>query len=464
MASIRKHPRSPFWLACYRTSDGAQRTKSTGLLATGAFKVRALRIAESLEKAKRDIKTLAHLRKLVAEVAEETTEEARQPATVKECCNAWLDAKKRGVAATTLAFYKIAITRFLGWLGKDGDRDMMGMTRRRLELYRAHLADTLTPRTANHNMKVMKMVFRRARLDGVTMADAAEGVETVKMPREERRRAFTLEELRAVLTVAEGEWRGLVLFGLYSGQRLGDLARLTWENVDLAADGGNGQLRLVTGKTGRSQFIPLHTALRDYLAGLEVSDNPQAFLFPRAAAAVAATGGKTGTLSNQFANILAAAGLRDKASHEAKREGRDQILARVYGVATLTLQRWITAGDAAKDPCPVAQPAQMAAWWDRVMTRRPARGILEAAAKFPHGIPDLPQESIRRGGAGLKKDTVRVSFHSLRHTATSLLKAAGVSASVVMDLIGHDDAAMSQHYTHTGDSERRRAVDALPSL
>ena len=56
-----------------------------------------------------------------------------------------------------------------------------------------------------------------------------------------------------MLAVAEGEWRGLVLFGLYSGHRPGDLARLRWENVDLATDGG--QLRLVTGKTGRSQFI-----------------------------------------------------------------------------------------------------------------------------------------------------------------------------------------------------------------
>ena len=115
-------------------------------------------------------------------------------------------------------------------------------------------------------MKILRMIFRRARLDGVTFTDAAEGVASVKMPRKERRRPFTVEELRAILAVAEGEWRGLVLFCIYSGQRLGDLARLTWENVDFTADGGRGLLRLITGKTGRSQFIPLHTALRDHLA------------------------------------------------------------------------------------------------------------------------------------------------------------------------------------------------------
>jgi hypothetical protein len=34
-----------------------------------------------------------------------------------------------------------------------------------------------------------------------------------------------------------------------------------------------------------------------------------------------------------------------------------------------------------------------------------------------------------------------VSFHSLRHTATSLLKNAGVSEAVAMDIIGHESKA-----------------------
>lgn len=195
---------------------------------------------------------------------------------MRECCNAWLESKRRGVEPSTLAFYRIAVNRFLAWLGKDAGRDMMGMTRRRLEAYREHLASALTPQTANHNVKSLRMIFRRARLDGVTFTDPAEGVDVVKVPRKERRRPFTVEELGAILAVAEGEWRGLVLFGIYSGQRLGDLARLTWENVDFTADGGRGLLRLITGKTGRSQFIPLHTALRDYLATLDAGDDPRA--------------------------------------------------------------------------------------------------------------------------------------------------------------------------------------------
>jgi integrase len=39
---------------------------------------------------------------------------------------------------------------------------------------------------------------------------------------------------------------------------------------------------------------------------------------------------------------------------------------------------------------------------------------------------------------------------SLRHTAVSLLKDAGVPDAVVMALVGHESAAMSHRYTHVG--------------
>ena len=394
MASIHKLPHSPNWTAFYRTRDGKQRCKTTGMRATRENRVAAERFAEALEQATRDVRMIGRLRKVVDDLAADAGEEARQPSSVHDYCNGWLDAKRGGaVAASSLVSYTTAVTRFLEWLGEDAARDMMSVTRRRLEEYRRHLADALSAATANHAVKILRMIFRRARLDGVIFTDPAEGVALVKVQRQERRRPFTVAELRAVLAIADEEWRGLVLFGLYSGQRLGDVARLTWANVDLAAEGGCGELRLVTGKTGRSQFIPLHTSLRDYLATINAGDDPRASLFPRAAAAVAGAGGRVVTLSNQFAEILAAAGLRGKVSHVASR-----------------------------------------------------------------------QVGSRRGGAGMRKEALRLSFHSLRHTATSLLKSAGIPSSVVMDLIGHDDAAMSQHYTHTGDSERRRAVDSLPVL
>jgi integrase len=59
--------------------------------------------------------------------------------------------------------------------------------------------------------------------------------------------------LRAILDVCDTEWRGMVLAGAYSGMRLGDVALLRWENVDLAGR----ELHFKTEKTGRVQTIPI---------------------------------------------------------------------------------------------------------------------------------------------------------------------------------------------------------------
>ena len=62
-----------------------------------------------------------------------------------------------------------------------------------------------------------------------------------------------------------------------------------------------------------------------------------------------------------------------------------------------------------------------------------------------------PQSHKSRGiGRGGKRAGLDLSFHSLRHTAVSLLKDAGVPDSVVMALVGHESSAMSHRYTHVG--------------
>jgi integrase len=57
-----------------------------------------------------------------------------------------------------------------------------------------------------------------------------------------------------------------------------------------------------------------------------------------------------------------------------------------------------------------------------------------------------------------------LSFHSLRHTATSLLKNAGVSQAVAMEFIGHESEAISQHYTHIEAATMRSAAEKLPNI
>jgi integrase len=80
----------------------------------------------------------------------------------------------------------------------------------------------------NHQVKFLRMVFRNARRDAIVGDDPAEFVDTVRKGNTAARRPFTVPELKATLSVANPEWRSMILFGLYTGQRLGDVATLTW--------------------------------------------------------------------------------------------------------------------------------------------------------------------------------------------------------------------------------------------
>jgi integrase len=193
-----------------------------------------------------------------------------------------------------------------------------------------------------------------------------------------------MDELKDVLRVANVEWRGMVLAGIYLGQRLKDIGSLTWANVDLE----RGEIHLATSKTGRRQVIPIAKPFRAYLSELPATDDPSAPLFPSSYPLAMRPGG-TAALSGQFYNILVDAGL-------AK-----------------------------------ARPP-----------KRKGQGIGRDAAREPSAV----------------------TFHSLRHTATSWLKAAGVSEAVTRDLIGHESAEISRHYTHTDETAKRKAVNSLPNL
>jgi len=172
------------------------------------------------------------------------------------------------------------------------------------------------------------------------------------------------------------------LFGLYSGQRLGDIVSLTWDNIDIERN----ELRLRTRKTGKRLTIPIASPLRAHIDSLPVTDELGSPIHPRAFAMMKRQG-ILGNVSNQFADLLAAAGLREKLIHRRTGNGR----------------------------------------------------------------------SGRRASNDL-------SFHSLRHTAVSLLKDAGVPQAVVQELIGHDSKAMSALYTHVGQEALSKAVAALPEL
>jgi integrase len=382
MASVWKHPKSRFWFARYLSIDGRWRNASTKTTERKA----ALKIADEYEAGAKARRTATQARRVLSRLHAEITGEVLPSSSVHAFVANWL-LEKKGTAKATQVFYQNSTSQFLTHLGKLADDELSMVTKEHIVTFRNALLERLSSKAANHHLKVVKMLFRAAKRDGFIVDNPSEFVETVKGKAHERkrRRPFTLDQIRAVLAVADDEWRSMILFGLYTGQRIGDIARLTWANLDL----DKSQIRLITQKTGAPLLIPMAAPLSEHIETLSAPDvRPDlAPLHPRCFAMVEKQG-KSGTLSNQFADLLALAGLRVKKAHRA------------------------TSGE---------------------------------------------------GRAG-RHENETLSFHSLRHTAVTLLKEAGIPAAVVQKLIGHESAQISELYTTVGEEALVKAAAAFPVL
>lgn len=65
---------------------------------------------------------------------------------------------------------------------------------------------------------------------------------------------------------------------------------------------------------------------------------------------------------------------------------------------------------------------------------------------------------------GRSRKVTDYGFHSLRHTFVSMAARAGIRQAVVQSIVGHTNAAMTAHYTHTNEADAAAAMAAFPVL
>jgi integrase len=155
-------------------------------------------------------------------------------------------------------------------------------------------------------LRVTKSLFRSALRDAFITEDPSVSIKAVKHAHADvRRRPFTLPEIQMVLKAADPEWRSMIVFGLYTGQRIGDLSVLTWANVDL----DRGMICLKAAKTGKALTIPIAAPLLAHIRSLPVRSDRAAPVHPRAYR-VMVTQRTPSNLCIEFAKVLKRAGLR----------------------------------------------------------------------------------------------------------------------------------------------------------
>jgi integrase len=197
-----------------------------------------------------------------------------------------LDAKEQvgRTSQSTLTRYEPILERFVAFLPDIRRRSpLASITASDVDGFlHAEKARGLSNVTANAAVRFLRIVLNTARRKGVITSNVAEAVDLL-VEEPDKRLPFTLDQVRALLEVADHEWRGMILLGFYAGMRLGDAARLNWANVNLE----NRVVVFEAQKTAKRKkgadkntVVDLHQDLMTYFGGLTVSGNSSAPIFP----------------------------------------------------------------------------------------------------------------------------------------------------------------------------------------
>ena len=199
-------------------------------------------------------------------------------------------------------------------------RDFLASLGGRAELGLAHIASKVifvyrnsitgagkSARTANLSVKVVSAAFNAALRQKHISSNPCTALETLNVETEEKG-TFSAEQISKLLKAAEDDWRGAILLGYYTGARLGDVANMRWNAVDL----DERLISFTPSKTKKPVTIPLHDDLRREL--LRHPGVGKAFLFPSLAGK--GTGGRYG-LSGRFTAIMEKGGIHGKITRRA---------------------------------------------------------------------------------------------------------------------------------------------------
>jgi integrase len=190
------------------------------------------------------------------------------------------------------------LNRFCTSLGTKADKALSALVPADIATFQATRCLEVSAGTALLDLKIVRSVLDSARRQGLIPSNPAEAID-LPVNRPNTREVFSPSELRALLAAASSEWRTLILCGYYLGGRLGDLARLRWDDIDLTAS----VIRFTASKTNRAIEIPIHPELESHL--LSIANDSGGYVCPTLAQT--RLDGRSG-LSNSFGLLIEKAG------------------------------------------------------------------------------------------------------------------------------------------------------------
>jgi integrase len=332
MASLIRRPGSPYWIACYTAFGADGRPRQLKRSTKTGDKGDAWTMANSYEAAYRKTQTgdssEAQIRRVMHELIEQVTGKKSIEYTVRSWLTQYLARENGTVSEDTMIRYRQVIGSFLDFLGAKADARLGQVTVDDLVAFRDKLSEEgRSARTVNLTLKkFLNRPFRLAAEERLIERNVVAQVKPLKGT-DAKKGTFDGEQLERLLAVAKADWKGLILAAFYTGARLGDLVKLTWENVDLATGLITFNPQKTEGRTEGNEIpMPIHPQLLDHLIPLCRTDNPRKPVFPTLY-------NKPGTgrsgLSQTFKALMAQAKIDPGVAREKKKGGVGRNVSRL---------------------------------------------------------------------------------------------------------------------------------------
>ncbi|MBR5195710.1 MAG: tyrosine-type recombinase/integrase [Akkermansia sp.] len=245
-------------------------------------------------------------------------------------CRDYLTAFNGGASESAENERKRAFRYFLCTLGNRGDLRLDRITP---TMAREHIRGALELRAAGTvklERDYLSAAFNRAIKDKildaggnpfehVTVAKESVSVNPELGKDRQKRDCFTPQEIHIIVTQFVRPWRDLALLAIITGQRLGDICTMKWDDLDLDAGTWNFTIRKV--RDEHSNILPDELISRLYTIRDEQKDAPASpYVFPLMAARYLNKSTRAG-LSTEFTSMVKAAGMVNLDTLAAKRKG-----------------------------------------------------------------------------------------------------------------------------------------------
>ena len=318
---VHEPPRSSYWYACYRDSNGRRVRRSTKTEDKTLAQEIAMRWAQLAQAGRAGRLTEAQCRNVIAELYERTIGQPLHFRSARDYLLEWLENSKADTVLRTYRRYQQIIDTFLAHLGVKADQLLREITPADVRAWRDALtAKGLSAPTVNLALKTLRMPFAAAHNLGYIDINP-NSKNSVRLVKDEARNVvkdtFNPEQIAALLRASpSADWRGAILCGYTTGLRLRDVTELRWNAVDIE----EGTITVTTRKTRKDVIVPMHPQFKEWLVR-QTRGIGRAAVFPTLA-------GKSGQgrsgLSMQFSRIMQRAGIRGRMLREVEGAGRSQ--------------------------------------------------------------------------------------------------------------------------------------------